>query len=236
MLGYVFLVIGLVFTVVFLTKRTAKVSTDVVAIKSLSSMGFILSALFFFIGNENCPDYLGAFSVGGACFGMLGDIVLDLKYTRLSDADRCTKLGFYSFLIGHIFYTVAMISVYGVELLNIICAVSGIVAGVVISLLTEKIMKLEYGKFKRITIIYVVILCMTLGFSGGYTITEHYTLHSVLLNIGFILFLLSDALLAELYFSTDEKRRTNRTKIVLNHAFYYAAQYILALSLAFYRG
>ncbi len=235
-MGYVFFVLGIIATVVFLIKRTAKVSVDIVAIKSLASMGFILSAIFFFIDNEACPDYLGAFSVGGACFGMLGDIVLDLKYSKLNDADRCTNFGFWTFLIGHIFYSVAMVSVYGIELINIICVAIGIVAGIIIAISAEKVMKLEYGRFKKITILYTAVLCMTLGFAGGYTITESYTLHSVLLNIGFALFVLSDAFLAGLYFSKNEKDRTNRTLIVLNHATYYAAQYIIALSLAFYRG
>lgn len=235
-MGYLFFVIGIVATIVFLTKRTTKVTTDVVAIKSLASMGFILSGLFFFINNEACPDYLGAFTVGGACFGMLGDIVLDLKYSRLNDADRCTKLGFWSFLFGHIFYSIAMVSAYGIELTNIICVAIGIIAGIIIAIATEKVMKLEYGKFKRITILYTAVLCMTLGFAGGYTITESYNIHSVLLNIGFALFVLSDAFLAGLYFSQKEKDRTNRTAIVLNHTTYFAAQYIIAISLAFYRG
>lgn len=235
-MGYVFLVVGIVATIIFLTKRTTNVTIDVVAVKSVASMGFILSAVFFFINNEACPDYLGAFTIGGACFGMLGDIVLDLKYSKLNDADRCTNLGFWTFLIGHIFYSIAMVSVYGIEVINVICVAIGIVAGIVIAVVTEKVMKLEYGKFKKITILYTAVLCMTLGFAGGYTITECYTLHSVLLNIGFALFVLSDAFLAGLYFSKDEKVRTNRKSIVLNHATYYAAQYIIALSLAFYRG
>lgn len=235
-MGYLFLCLGIVATIVFLAKRTANVTIDVVAIKSMASMGFILSALFFFIDNEACPDYLGAFTVGGACFGLLGDIVLDLKYSKLKDADRCTKLGFWTFLIGHIFYSVAMVCAYGIELTNVICVAIGIIAGIVIALVSEKLMKFEYGKFKRITILYTAVLCMTLGFAGGYTITESYSLHSVLLNIGFALFVLSDAFLASLYFSKNEKDRTNRTVIVLNHATYFAAQYIIALSLAFYRG
>ena len=235
-MSYLFLVMGIAATIIFLTKRTARVTIDVVGIKSIASMGFILSGLFFFIGNEACPDYLGAFTIGGACFGMLGDIVLDLKYTKLNDADRCTNLGFWTFLIGHIFYSIAMVSVYGIELTNIICVAIGIIAGIIIAIVTEKVMKLEYGKFKKITILYTSILCMTLGFAGGYTITESYTLHSVLLNIGFALFVLSDAFLAGLYFSKNEKDRTNRTAIVLNHLTYFAAQYIIALSLAFYRG
>lgn len=235
-MGYLFLCLGIAATIVFLTKRRANVTIDVVAVKSIASMGFILSGLFFFIENEACPDYLGAFTIGGACFGLLGDIVLDLKYSRLNDADRCTKLGFWTFLIGHIFYSIAMVSVYGIELTNIICVAIGIVAGVVIAIASEKIMKLEYGKFKKITVLYTAVLCMTLGFAGGYTITESYSLHSVLLNVGFALFVLSDAFLASLYFSKNEKDRTNRTVIILNHATYFAAQYIIALSLAFYRG
>ncbi len=236
MVGYLFFVIGIVATIVFLMKRTVNVTIDVVAIKSIASMGFILSGLFFFIDNEACPDYLGAFTIGGACFGLLGDLVLDLKYSKLNDADRCTKLGFWTFLIGHIFYSIAMVSVYGIELTNIICVAIGIIAGIAIALVSEKVMKLEYGKFKSITILYTAVLCMTLGFAGGYTITESYTLHSVLLNIGFALFVLSDAFLAGIYFSKNEKDRTSRTAIVLNHLTYFAAQYIIALSLAFYRG
>ena len=235
-MGYLFFVLGIAATVVFLIKRTAKVTIGVVAVKSIASMGFILSGLFFFINNDACPDYLGAFTVGGACFGMLGDIVLDLKYSRLGDADRCTFLGFWTFLIGHIFYSIAMASAYGIELTNIICVAIGIIAGIIIAIATEKVMKLEYGRFKKITILYTAVLCMTLGFAGGYTITECYTLHSVLLNIGFALFVLSDAFLATLYFSKKEEDRTNRRAIVLNHATYFAAQYIIALSLAFYRG
>lgn len=236
MVGYLFLVIGILSTVVFLIKRTAKVTIDVVAVKSIASMGFILSGLFFFISNDDCPGFLGAFTVGGACFGMLGDIVLDLKYSDLNDSDRCTKLGFLTFLIGHVFYSISMVSVYGIELTNVICVLIGIIAGIVIALVSEKIMKFEYGKFKKITILYTSVLCMTLGFAGGYTITESYSVHSVLLNIGFALFVLSDAFLASIYFSKNEKDRTNRTTIVLNHATYFAAQYIIALSLAFYRG
>ncbi len=235
-MGYLFFVLGIAATVVFLIKRNAKVTIDVVAVKSIASMGFILSGLFFFINNDACPDYLGAFTVGGACFGMLGDIVLDLKYSRLGNADRCTFLGFWTFLIGHIFYSIAMASAYGIELTNIICVAIGIIAGIIIAIATEKVMKLEYGRFKKITILYTAVLCMTLGFAGGYTITECYTLHSVLLNIGFALFVLSDAFLATLYFSKKEEDRTNRRAIVLNHATYFAAQYIIALSLAFYRG
>lgn len=235
-MGYVFLVVGIIATIIFLTKRTTNVAIDVVAVKSVASMGFILCAIFFFIDNKACPDYLGAFTIGGACFGMLGDIVLDLKYSKLNDADRCTFLGFWAFLIGHIFYSFAMVSVYGVELINIICVAIGVIAGIIIAIVSEKVMKLEYGKFKKITILYTAVLCMTLGFAGGYTITESYSLHSVLLNIGFALFVLSDAFLAGLYFSKDEKVRTNRKSIVLNHATYYAAQYVIALSLAFYRG
>ena len=125
-MGYLFLVVGLVATIIFLTKRTVNVTIDVVAIKSVASMGFILAAVFFFIDNKACPDYLGTFTIGGACFGMLGDIVLDLKYSKLNDSDRCTKLGFWTFLIGHIFYSIAMVSAYGIELTNIICVAIGI--------------------------------------------------------------------------------------------------------------
>ena len=51
---------------------------------------------------------------------------------------------------------------------------------------------------------------------------------------GMILFLASDGVLGKIYFSNKEKDRTSRFYIVLNHALYYAAQFLIAMSISFY--
>lgn len=236
MLGYLFFAVGIIAATFFVVKRKAEVTTDIVYAKALASIGFVLSAVFFYADSKDCTDYLGAFTVAGSIFGLLGDIFLDLKYSGLNDSKRCTNYGFYSFLAGHLLYCIAMISAYGMGLVNYICVFAGIVLGIGSTFVGEKIMKLRYGVHKKETVLYSVFLASALGLACSYTLTEHYTLHSILLNMGFLLFVISDAFLAVIYFSDDEKERTKRTSIVLNHITYYAAQYIIALSLVFYRG
>lgn len=236
MLGYLFFVIGIITATVFVIKRDTKVTTNIVYIKALASIGFVLSAVFFYADSKDCTGYLGAFTVAGAIFGLLGDIFLDLKYSGLNDSKLCTNYGFYSFLVGHLLYCIAMISAYGIGIVNLICVFMGIALGIISVFFGEKIMKLNYGTHKKETVLYSVFLASTLGLACSYTLTEHYTLHSILLNIGFLLFVISDAFLSVIYFSNDEKERAKRSLIVLNHITYYAAQYIIALSLMFYRG
>lgn len=236
MLGYLFFAVGIITAAFFVIKRDSKVTTNIVYAKSLASIGFVLSAVFFYAESKDCTGYLGAFTVAGAIFGLLGDIFLDLKYSGLNDSKRCTNYGFYSFLAGHLFYCIAMISAYGMGLVNYICVFAGVSLGIISVFFGEKIMKLNYGTHKKETLLYSVFLASALGLACSYTLTEHYTLHSILLNIGFLLFVISDAFLAVIYFSNDENVRTKRSLIVLNHITYYAAQYIIALSLIFYRG
>ena len=51
-----------------------------------------------------------------------------------------------------------------------------------------------------------------------------------------IAFLISDFLLSGTYFGITEKDRKNQVAITFNHSIYYIAQYLIALSLAFYKG
>lgn len=236
MVGFLFFGMGIAVSFLFVVKRTSVVTERVVCLKALAGVGFVVSGVFFYAENTFADAYLGAFTVVGGVFGLLGDIALDLKYLFPDISERCTRCGFYSFLTGHVFYCTSMVCTYGMKPVNWVCAALGAGFGFISVFLTEKIMKLKYGNMKKISILYSVVLCTALGLAGGYTITEHYTLHSILLNLGFLMFVISDGFLANIYFSVDEKERCKRSSIVLNHTTYYAAQYIIALSLAFFRG
>lgn len=232
---YLFLILGIVAVIVFCIKRKAEVPLNTVVIKGLASLLFILTGLFAFIGNNICPSYTGAFIVAGACLGMLGDIVLDLKYTYPQDADKYLRLGFISFLIGHLFYFSSMVVAYGVEIKNIIFALCGGIFMFFFVMLSEKLMKIKYGRFKIITAIYIGIVGLTVGLAVSNAIFKP-NIHTYMFSAAMILFLVSDGLLAGLYFGIDEKDRKNQVAITFNHLFYYMAQYLIAASLIFYRG
>ncbi len=232
---YIFLVLGIVAVIIFLFNRKAVVPLNTVIIKGTASILFIFTALFGFIGNPVCPDYLGAFTVAGACMGTIGDIALDLKYTYSKDSNNFLRVGFISFLIGHLFYFASLIFTYGVEVENLIHALCGGVFMFIFVMVSEKFMKIKFGKFKAITAIYIGIVGLTVGLGFGYAISESNT-HTIMFAVAMILFLISDGLLAGLYFGINEKDRKNQVAITFNHLFYYIAQYLIAASLIFYRG
>ncbi len=232
-MAYVFLVVGIAITIVFLSKRTARVTLNVAFLKSVASMCFILTGLFGFVGNENCPRIVGALVAAGAAWGMLGDIALDLKYVFKKYEESYLTAGFSSFLVGHIFYSAAMINIFGFEKLPAIVALAVAIGSCVFVLISEPLLKVKYGKFKRITALYMTVLGATVGLSIGYAISTGFDVSAILLAIGFFLFIASDAVLAGLYFSLDSKKRTHRPDIILNHFLYYAAQFTIAISLNF---
>lgn len=233
---YIPFCIGVILLVVYLSKRTFEVRLPVVLLKSVVSLSFIVFAVFSGIFNNSLPLTSTALFVCGGVCGLLGDIYLDFKYLYKEHSDTYLYSGFVSFSIGHVFYTLAMLQMYPAGVPNYLFAVFGgfIVVGAIP--VTEKLMGISFGKFKKITAVYSFILGFTTGLSFTFIISETPDIHRVMLHVAFMFFLLSDALLSSIYFSKKEKDRKSRPMIVLNHLFYYIAQFMIALTLNFYRG
>lgn len=232
---YLFLSVGVAVTVLFLVFRKATVNLNVALLKSVASLLFVFTALFTFISNASCPPYMGAFTVAGACLGMLGDIYLDLKYVHSNESQKYLFAGFATFAVGHLFYSFSLIAAYGLEFKNIVFALVGAVVLGAIVPLSAKLLPIDYGKFFKVTTAYISVIGFTVGLSLSYAVTDT-CLHTIIFSVAMIFFLISDAFLSGLYFGKEEKDRTNRLAIILNHLCYYAAQYIIAISLVFYRG
>ena len=91
------------------------------------------------------------------------------------------------------------------------------------------------AKFRWITAVYIGVVGITLGLSVSYSIAEH-AVQTRMFVVAMIAFLVSDFLLSGTYFGLTEKDRKNQFAITLNHSIYYIAQYLIMLSLAFYKG
>lgn len=232
---YFFLAVGLITAIIFNCTRKPAVTLNMVIIKGFASLCFIFTGLFSFVGNPECPSYMGAFTVVGACFGLIGDIVLDLKYVYKKDADKYLNTGFLSFLIGHLFYSASIIYGYGFKLYPVLFGVLCFGCGIVFALLAEKVMKLNYGKFKLVTIMYTSVINTTFGLSFAYMVAEP-SAHTIIFTIGMFLFFVSDGILSRTYFSINEKDHHSRPAVILNHSSYFIAQYLIAISLIFFRG
>ena len=229
---YAFLGLGIVLLVAFVSKRTARVTLQVAFLKAVVSVCFILTALFAMAENPDCPKIVGALVAAGGVWGLLGDIALDLKYVFTKYEKEYLKAGFSSFGVGHIFYISALYINFGFNLKAFIGAIAAGLVCVAIVFVAKPLMKLDYRGYKKITAIYMFILGYVYGLSSGYAIFD-YSLPALIFSVGFILFLASDIFLSGLYFGTTEKKQTSRPAIILNHLLYYAAQFVIAVSLLF---
>lgn len=232
---YIVLSIGICAVVVFNIKRRPDVPIGTVTIKGISSFFFILIGLIAMTENTALPKYMGALTIAGACLGMIGDIVLDLKFVYPNDGDKYLKIGFLSFLFGHLFYSASLITAYGLNKTNILFGLGGFVLCFIGVFVASKILPVDMGRFKWITAIYIGIVGITLGLSVSYSIAER-AVNTRMFVVAMIAFLVSDFLLSGTYFGLTEKDRRNQVAITLNHSIYYVAQYLIMLSLAFYKG
>ncbi len=229
MFYYVVLVVGVIVSLVFCYQRSKGFSVNNLLFKSVSSLCYLLTAVFALINNNDAYTY-GSLIIMGGALGLVGDILLDLKGIYKSEEKIYLKGGFIFFLVGHIFYTCAVI--YSLRIkwwLVLIAAVVSVLIGIG-TVLSANIMKVHYGAYRRIVAIYVAFLAMTMVISVISAFVSHFQKGYVLLMIGSVLFLLSDAVLSNTFFGRGKDKPIH---LFINHFLYYAGQYLIAASVMF---
>ncbi len=220
---------GCISVSLFLWLRVGRGGIPGVISKAAASLFFVLtgiSASFF------SPDNLfaKAATVIGLIFGMLGDIWLDLKATYPKDVKPWLYSGFISFMLGHVFYIISIVSVSNMQPKYTALAIISAVALGKATISLEKLMKLDYGSYKNISFIYASLLICT-SITSLIACLGTGSKSSVLLFIGSLFFLISDLILSNTYFGIKSKNEP--IWIISNHVTYYAAQYLIAVSIAF---
>jgi uncharacterized membrane protein YhhN len=169
----------------------------------------------------------------GLVFGLVGDILLDLKYVDIERTRGYSYGGFIVFGIGHILFITALIATYyqkgGVWFIILPILLDIVLAFVTI--LLEKPLKLKYGEYKLISFLYALCLFGTCSFSLFLAIQNNFSI--VPLNLflaGSLLFALSDLVLSGTFFGEGKERPID---FALNYATYYGAQFLIAFLLYF---
>ncbi len=228
---------GIASLILFLVLRVRKKRVPAVIAKAVTSVFFIISALaalYSLLPKSNdskaAMTYGFAIVIGLVC-GLLGDIWLDLKFAFPDNDKIFTYGGFLSFAAGHVFYFIAVYTMFtpGTKWL-IIAAVLSVLVGVFFYV-GEKLLGLKYGPFKTIVACYVTELVFVM-LSAVISLIEAIVAGSdfisqLVVSIGMILFLISDAILSNTYFKEGYDRPFD---IISNHVAYYLAQFILAAS------
>ena len=187
-------------------------------LKTLASLAFV------------CLGLLGAARAGGAyawltwiglILGAAGDVLLQFMDCRPKDREPFFRAGLGAFLIGHVFYIVAF------ALLGRVTGWAVLLAAVLFAALFllqfPARMDLKGQKvpvYAYAAVISVMTAFAVLSFGAG--------ARGALVGLGGILCLVSDAILALIFFSPIREKSLPTWNLIT----YYAAQILLALSIA----
>ena len=226
---YIVLPFGLIVSFIFCLKRGKGFSISNLMLKSVSSLCYLLTAAFALMSNSSAYVY-GSLIIFGGALGLVGDILLDLKGIYKKDESTYLKGGFIFFLVGHVFYSTAIL--YSARLkywIVLICVAFSFLFSYC-NLLSAKFTKVHFGAYRGIVFVYSVFLAFTLSLSVAAAIVSHFSKGYVILALGAILFTLSDAILSNTFFG---RNKDSFMYFFTNHLSYYAGQYLIAASILF---
>ena len=201
-------------------------------LKIATSMFFILTTCAAVLANSGqfaAYQYLFLGILAGQVFGLLGDYWLDMKDMYTQHKEPYMFAGFISFFICHVFYNAGLIRTYGA---GWGLAEAGVIAAtglglMAIILLTEKPMKLRYGKFKGIASAYSLIFGVSMATSLLSWLGSRNP-QALVMFIGLGFFLLSDLFLSGTFFGKGKERPFDYTA---NYICYFGGQFVISLSL-----
>jgi uncharacterized membrane protein YhhN len=221
-------IFGFAAVLYFLAIRVKKGGVPALIAKSAASVLFIASASAA-LGHNSGQHVYGILIILGLVCGLLGDIWLDLKWIYPEDKDIYLFSGFYSFFTGHLFFITAIYLHFDWNAPAVIIPFAVSLAGGFISIALEKVMKMNYGKFRLTCFLYGFILILTASSSLAAAVTTGDTVWYIM-SAGGILFILSDLVLSGMYFGEGKNTPAN---VIINHGLYYAAQFVIASSVLY---
>ena len=235
MLTYILLALGGTSLAFFLLFRNKEGGILPAAIKTLTSLLFVATALSASVNNYIVTGVAGAHKLTfmalvilGLVCGLIGDLTLDLKITyktlNIRHSDLYTYFGMAAFGVGHVLYIVAISLFFGFSAWTILIA-AGVTAA--IFCVSIFVLKMQFGKFLIPSVLYAFLLTMFIAGTVAAGMLTAFSITVILLVVGSALFLLSDLVLSMIYFDGND----SRVLIIVNHALYYAAQFLIALSL-----
>lgn len=228
-INYIVMVAAIVIIVsCFITLRVKRGGVYALAVKAIASMGLIVAAFYGIIEQGYKDAY--SFIILGLIFGLIGDILLDLKVIYRQHDEFYTNAGMLSFGIGHLMYLVAIISLSNISGRWIAAVVAVVVAIAISSLimwLGPKFLKLDFGRFFWQSYVYSFLLLFMMSFSVYLSFMSP---RLWFFGAGLSMFLLSDLILSTQYFGN---KLDSKLLIIVNHATYYVAQ-ILIMSAIFF--
>ena len=189
-------------------------------LKGLTTICCILIALIAYF-MTSLPKF-ALLVILGLIFGFIGDELLALRFVYTKKFSAFFLSGALAFLIGHIFYLIAL---YGLAPRAWMLGVPLTLAALAAEFINSKKHSLDMGKLFLPLGFYAAVVCF-MGCSAVGVCVFHFNFGILLFAVAGLCFIASDSILSVQCFSD---RPTNTKNRVL-HIFYWAAQLLIALS------
>lgn len=214
-------IIGIILqgTFIFVEHKEKYVLADI--LKGLAALMFVVIGYLGYSGVS--ADSLGKKIFIGLIFGMVGDILLNLRFVFKEIGQKIFLVGILSFLIGHILYLAALVPLAGANLLSDVFV--GAILAITLLSYIFKTMDVKtafkiFGVFYLGAVIIMTVIAVQVAIS-----TQN--VHDIVYAIGAVLFTASDIVLIFNTFSGVTKFSLRITNLSL----YYAGQLMIAGSL-----
>jgi len=191
--------------------------------KGLAGLCFVAAGLCLL---PLCPDRgFARLVVAGLCFGLLGDQLLALRFLTGKRHDLMFALGALAFSVGHVWYLLALCG-RGVGLLR--PSLPFLVAGLAAAALYARLRRIDPGKFRCAALVYIALV-VSMAAAACALAARRFSAGALLFAVGGVCFAVSDNLLLARSFGGVRTEGINSAI----HISYYAAQLLIAWSLAF---
>lgn len=189
-------------------------------LKGLASLMFVIIGVSGWRLVTN--DSLGKLIAIGLVFGLIGDVLLNLRFVVKENGQKVFLAGILAFLIGHVLYLCALVPI---SVNTVICVIIGIVLAAALLTYIFKTMDVKlafkiFGVFYLGAVIIMTVIAIGIALATGNT-------HDVIYAIGAVLFTASDIVLIFNTFSGV----TRFSMRITNLSLYYLGQLLIAGSL-----
>lgn len=192
--------------------------------KAIASLSFLAVGITSFIYGTGDKTY-GYILLLGLTLGVVGDIGLGLKRVFKKTAHICFILGTIAFLLGHVAYISLFVMMAPVTLGDVLMAAALALGFIVVGNKAH----INYRYMRPIAYMYMATIAFMVIKAISLLPLCGMTTSNIMVALGAVLFVISDMILAFLYFG-DKNQTYLKT---INLITYYSGQLLIALSILY---
>jgi len=219
-----FAIIGLLLQCIFIYIESKKDYERAVILKGSASLCFLTVGIVGCCASSN--KIFSSLILVGLILGVIGDILLNLRFVIKNKSQLVFLLGTASFLFGHIFYIIALflVSKGNMQYIPVIMALA---LTFIVGYFIFKLLKVE-SKLKIFGCVYILIVSLFMSVAT-YNLSNTISNQTILAAVGSILFFLSDVILIFNSFGPNPKLYFRASNLIL----YFIGQILIGFCLLF---